>query len=404
MARLGGAPRRGDPRAGSRRATRTRSSTSGSTARRSPGAPRATEQEIGRLGAEKAEALLIQRLDDLAAGISSPGANERLQFARAFLARQGHQSSHHGGSRQGEGVPRARARARDGRERSLAARRGVRAAGGRCRHYRGGVLDAVSRPRTVVGHPAHRRVRDRQGAAAAAAGGVDPGSIRRAAIVGPGLDFTDKAEGYDFYPQQTIQPFALIDSLIRLGLATRGDLRLATFDLSPRVNAHLESARRAAAAGRRYSLQLPLSSDDPKHEWQGDLVGYWQAFGGRIGETPAATPPAMSGVRVRGVSIDPAVVLSITPRDLNIIVQRQALAADERFDLVVATNILVYYDAFDQALALSNIASMLRPGGYFLTNYAVAPSASMEALPGLTTPVFFDRQGNGDTIYCYRRR
>jgi hypothetical protein len=31
--------------------------------------------------------------------------------------------------------------------------------------------------------------------------------------VGPGLDFADKQEGYDFYPLQTIQPFAVIDSL-----------------------------------------------------------------------------------------------------------------------------------------------------------------------------------------------
>ena len=98
----------------------------------------------------------------------------------------------------------------------------------------------------------------------------------------------------------------------------------------------------------------------------------------------------MTGCRVRGVSIDPAAVLSIAPQDLNIIVQRLPLADAERFDLIVATNILVYYDAFDQALALANIASMLRPGGYFLTNYAVAPSAAMEAVPGLTTPVFFD--------------
>jgi hypothetical protein len=64
----------------------------------------------------------------------------------------------------------------------------------------------------------------------------------------------------------------------------------------------------------------------------------------------------------------------------------------------------VYYDAFDQALALANIAKMLRPGGFFLTNYPVSPSAPMEATASLTVPVFFDKQNNGDTIYCYRRR
>ena len=47
---------------------------------------------------------------------------------------------------------------------------------------------------------------------------------------------------------------------------------------------------------------------------------------------------------------------------------------------------------------------MLRPGGLFLTNYAVAPSSTMEALPALTTRVFFDQQQNGDTVFVYRRR
>jgi hypothetical protein len=36
--------------------------------------------------------------------------------------------------------------------------------------------------------------------------------------------------------------------------------------------------------------------------------------------------------------------------------------------LIVATNILLYYDVFEQSLALANIAKMLRPGGLFLTN------------------------------------
>ena len=41
------------------------------------------------------------------------------------------------------------------------------------------------------------------------------GSITRVAVIGPGLDFADKGYGYDFYPVQTLQPFAIYDSLIR---------------------------------------------------------------------------------------------------------------------------------------------------------------------------------------------
>jgi chemotaxis methyl-accepting protein methylase len=96
--------------------------------------------------------------------------------------------------------------------------------------------------------------------------------------------------------------------------------------------------------------------------------------------------------------------MSIIPRDMNIVLERmEPLAADERFDLIVATNILVYYDAFDQSLALANVSRMLRPGGFFLTNYAVVPAEPMESSAGLTTTVAFDRQRNGDTLFSYQR-
>ena len=62
-----------------------------------------------------------------------------------------------------------------------------------------------------------------------------PESVRRVAVIGPGLDFVDKDEGYDFYPVQSIQPFAVIDSLRRTGLAADA-LALDTLDLSRHIN------------------------------------------------------------------------------------------------------------------------------------------------------------------------
>jgi len=44
---------------------------------------------------------------------------------------------------------------------------------------------------------------------------------------------TDKHDGYDFYPPPSIQPFALVDSLMRLRLASGDGLRLTTFDVNP---------------------------------------------------------------------------------------------------------------------------------------------------------------------------
>jgi SAM-dependent methyltransferase len=88
-------------------------------------------------------------------------------------------------------------------------------------------------------------------------------------------------------------------------------------------------------------------------------------------------------------------------RDLNIVLER---TDDEPCDLIVATNVLVYYDAFEQALALTNVAKMLRPGGFLLTNYAVSPLPPMEPEASLVTPVFWDRQDNGDALFWYQRR
>ena len=135
------------------------------------------------------------------------------------------------------------------------------------------------------------------------------------------------------------------------------------------------------------------------------MVAYWKQVGGRIGdEVPAIQPPTgASEVRVRAVRIRPAVVAAITPRDLNIVVERLGVADDDRFDLVVATNVLVYYDAFGQALAMTNISAMLRPGGLFLTNYAVTPRPPMLPAARLITKVFWDRQHNGDTMLVYEK-
>jgi len=61
---------------------------------------------------------------------------------------------------------------------------------------------------------------------------LKPGSVRRIAIgVQPG--FRQQRVRQRFYPPQSIQPFAVLDSLIRLGLADARTFQLYTFDISP---------------------------------------------------------------------------------------------------------------------------------------------------------------------------
>jgi len=365
--------------------------------------PRATDRDLAKLGdKEKAADLLGARLDDLVAAIAQPGTNERLRFARQVIERHGINLDTSAGPDQ------ARAYLIDVRSRVVADND----------RYR-----RVSQSAAQISDPAERLsaystlFRDRglssdtslrpgfaiETTMAAMKTSGRLAQVRRVAIVGPGLDFSDKAEGYDFYPQQSIQPFGVIDSLIRLGFSRPGELSLAAFDLSPRVNQHLETARQRATKGGSYVVQLPLDLKDPAHDWHPDLIGYWRTFGSEIGViAPALRPPrGAEGVQVRAVRVRPSVVSAIQVRDVNIVLER---SDDAPFDLIVATNILVYYDPFEQALALTNIAKMLRPGGFLLTNYAVSPLPPMEAEASLVTPVFWDRQGNGDTLLWYQRR
>jgi len=355
--------------------------------------PRVTDREAARLGGgEAVQELLLARLDDFVAALANPGNNERLQFARDLVVRKGISLATPSGREKAEEyLVGIRERVIAENERYL---RDAKSPSAYATLFRDRGLSSDTR--LTAGFAIDTAI-----AALGAAGRIPAGSVARIGIVGPGLDFTDKAEGYDFYPPQTIQPFALVDSLVRAGVAS-ADVRVATLDLSPRVNRHLEAARRRAAAGTPYVIQLPLARDQPKHEWHPDLVAYWQQFGAGIGKVvPAAPVPAIAGdVRVRAVAVRPSVVSAITPADVDIVLER----TDDRFDLIVATNILVYYDAFEQSLALANISKMLKPGGFFLTNYAVTPLPPMEAAASQTIAVDFDRQHNGDTIYCYRRQ
>jgi hypothetical protein len=233
-------------------------------------------------------------------------------------------------------------------------------------------------------------------------------SVHRTAIIGPGLDVVDKQEGYDFYPQQTIQPFALIDSIGRAGLASRLGVGVTAFDVSQSVLGHLESARARADTGATYTVVLPRNLDQP---WTADLVEFRERFGDQIGTpTPAAPPPANAGnVAVRGVMFPPPVTHAIVPHDLNVVLQRaEPPAGGEGFDLIVATNILLYYDVFEQSLAAANIAAMLRPGGYLLSNDRIfeLPGGPV-ALAGRTAAAYMNVPGSGprgDQIYWYQRR
>ena len=231
------------------------------------------------------------------------------------------------------------------------------------------------------------------------------GSVRRVAIVGPGLDFVNKQEGVDYYPPQSTQPFAVLDSLMRLGVAG-ADVQIYTLDISPRVNLHLEHALKNAAQGQPYVVQLPWYSDGRwTDEFRASFATYWKNLGSQVGAEAAAIPvPAGSpGFSTRAVKIRPAMVSRITPVDMNIVFQRLPLIGDEPFDLIIGTNIFLYYGGFEQSLARANVASMLKPGGFLLSSDKLDDTVSdgleqvlVTDIPMTTPPVITDY------VYSYR--
>jgi hypothetical protein len=347
--------------------------------------------------------VLQARTDDLIRGFGAPGNNERLLFGRQIVVKKGYDPQTAAGRTKLKDHLLASVVRVLGEQASYAkALAAARLLGDPSEEFaerstlyrsRGLSSDTSILPNFAIEQSMKAMLKS---------GLVQPGSIRRVAVVGPGLDFTDKQDGYDFYPQQTIQPFAVIDSLVRLGLAKAGEaVQIETFDLSPRVNDHLEEARRRARRGVNYVVQLPR---DPA--WKPEVGSYWEHFGDRIGRPvkPVVTPASLGGLKVRAVGIRPALVSQVSSSDLNIVLQRPAILPAERFDLIVATNIFIYYDVFEQSLALLNVERMLRPGGVLLSNNGLLelPFSRVRSVDYLTV-VYSDRTDDGDHMVWYRR-
>jgi hypothetical protein len=249
---------------------------------------------------------------------------------------------------------------------------------------------------------------DAQLRAMAQNGSLQPGSVRRIAIIGPGLDFVNKQQGYDFYPPQTIQPFAVLDSLVRLKLADSAAIEIYTLDISASVNLHIERALKNAAAGKSYVLQLPwYQAGRWSEEFRGAFIPYWQNLGSTIGTPVPAIrmPEGAEGIESRAIELPPAIVRRITPLDVNIVYQRLALDPEQGFDLVIGTNVFVYYGAFEQSLVRANVASMLKSGGFLLSSEKLADRVENGLALDATTEIpMTGPPVMTDFIFAYRRK
>ena len=332
--------------------------------------------------------LISGRVDDLLNALVMPGTDERRRFARAFLEGRGLRVATAADREAARDYLRAAIIRVAGEQEQIDQELGATAGGTPLAEFtrrsslfraRGLSLDTS----LVVNYSVDQALRAIQ-----ARGLLTAGSIKRVAIVGPGLDFTDKDVGFDFYPPQTLQPFAVLDSLRRLRLAqSTGGTEIALLDINPRLAEHLTQARARAARDLGYALNLPLPTNTP---WLGDVRAYWRTLGDQIG-TPARPPESKAlanQAELRTVRVRSSDVAQMNVLNLNIVTDRLDAAP---FDLIIATNIFIYYDVFDQALAMSNVAAMLRPGGFLLANVSAPALASIGLRKIDTTTTLYAR-------------
>jgi hypothetical protein len=158
--------------------------------------PRATDLDIEALVAHPADipALVRERVDDLVAGLGVPDANERIQFARDVLLRNGIDPATPAGKEAARKYLEARAVAMSStgalRTRALLDTSSTELSD-RLTLFRERGLSSDTSIFIDFGIDAALAAVLRKGA-------LMPGSVRRVAIVGPGLDFSVKLDGYDF--------------------------------------------------------------------------------------------------------------------------------------------------------------------------------------------------------------
>jgi hypothetical protein len=61
---------------------------------------------------------------------------------------------------------------------------------------------------------------------------------------------------------------------------------------------------------------------------------------------------------------------------------------------VIATNVFIYYDVLEQALAMSNVEAMLKPGAFLLANFSAPNLTTVTIRPVETTTTLYARAVN----------
>lgn len=186
--------------------------------------------------------------------------------------------------------------------------------------------------------------------------------IRRVLIIGPGLDLAPRTGFLETSAPQSYQPWAVIDALVSLGLSRVEDLSVVGADINPRVVEHL---RQAGSSPPLLTLVTAIA-ETPTVQLARDYRDYFLQLGRSIGVVADDNPPkGLGGHLSKTVHIRSNVAHALSAEELDIVTGRLEGAS---FDLIIATNILPYFDDTKLMLAMSNVRAMLAPDGIFMHN------------------------------------
>jgi hypothetical protein len=201
-------------------------------------------------------------------------------------------------------------------------------------------------------------------------------SVRRVLIIGPGLDLAPRTGLIESGPPESYQPWAVIDALVSLGVARLDTLDVVAADINPRVVTHLRHSTETPPVLTMVSGIANTSTVTLTQEYR----DYFSTLGRAVGGAGDASTTTAQGHLKKTVRVRAEVARRLQAETVDIVTER---LAGERFDLIIATNILPYFDDTQLTLALSNIAAMVAPGGVFLHNEARPLLAEVTAALGL---------------------
>ena len=221
-----------------------------------------------------------------------------------------------------------------------------------------------------------------------------PPKINRMLIIGPGLQFSDPDLGEEV-PQESHEPFTLVDSLFRNGIATPGALQVDLLDINPRVVQHFKDA---AAGNKPYELHIVINKEENLARESLGFLHYGEEVLGTSLPGAQGTKPAEGKSRrpsrgslapapivSRTLSIPAALVKIFHPFDGDMTttdLRKLRFPAETKYDAIFCFNTLIYLDEKERMLAGINIREALNDGGVFVTdNRFVKQQGGPNAVP-----------------------